>query len=291
MDTGMSSVDHANDLLAITCGISQQFTVFLQNLAKQWQRLGLVCHSPESEQRLKSEYLKAEVIRTNLRLPKEPERILKDAMAVYHVEPSFAHRQAVMGFNMIDAANKVAKEGIFKDFVIPDGTLAQLHYPPTYSLHVLFLVAPMLAQGNPVYMASWNPNIPFSLLALNDLAQVGAKVLNEREKHCAVQYPLCSDSPLNYHQICDMASREIGKQIVLKQKTYDESVQGFLIPLFGSFDVDAESINAVELILLYYNRHALIGSSNVCEWLLGRKPTTWLDWMRAEIKQIKQQHQ
>ncbi|KAI4100139.1 MAG: hypothetical protein L6R37_005654 [Teloschistes peruensis] len=314
MTTGTSSVDHDHDLLVITCASGKQATSLLPNLVKQWRRLRLVCHSPASEERLKEQYPDAEVIRTDLGLPKEPERILKDAAVIYHVEPPFAHRQAVMGFNMIDAARKAAKEGTFKHFVYAsvlntqlrkmihhDQRLqveeylmeSELNYTILQSTHFMFLfpVAPMLAQENPVYMANWNPDVPFSFLALSDLGEVGAKVLNEREKHYAAQYPLVSDGPLNYHQICSMVSQEIGKEIQLKQKSYEESVQGFLMRLFGSLDVDAESIDAVERILLYYNRHGLIGSSNVCEWLLGRKPTTWLDWMRQEIAQIKQNHQ
>ena len=112
-----SSVDHANDLLVVTCASGKQATALLPDLVKVWKRLRLVCHSPSSEVKLRKEYPKAEVIRTDLGLPKEPERILKDATVIYHVEPPFAHRQAVMGFNMIDAAKKAAKQGIFKHFV------------------------------------------------------------------------------------------------------------------------------------------------------------------------------
>lgn len=117
MDPSTSSVDLANDLLVITCASGKQATALLPHLVQQWRRLRLVCHSPASEERLKTHYPQAEVIRTDLGLPKEPERILKDATVIYHVEPPFAHRQAVMGFNMIDAARKAAKEGTLKHFV------------------------------------------------------------------------------------------------------------------------------------------------------------------------------
>ena len=112
-----SSVDYENDLLVVTCASGKQASALLPKLVKDWRRLRLVCHSPKSEERLKHEYPSAEVIRTDLGLPREPERILKDATVIYHVEPPFAHRQAVMGFNMIDAAVKVAKDGTFKHFV------------------------------------------------------------------------------------------------------------------------------------------------------------------------------
>ena len=112
-----SSVNKETDLLVITCASGKQASALLPIVSKEWRRLRLVCHSPQSEQRLKQQYPNAEVIATDLGLPKEPERILKDATVIYHVEPPFAHRQAVMGFNMIDAAVEEAKKGTFKHFV------------------------------------------------------------------------------------------------------------------------------------------------------------------------------
>lgn len=170
---------------------------------------------------------------------------------------------------------------------------SELNYTILQPTHFMFLfpMAPILSQENPVYTANWNPDIPFSFLALGDLGEVSAKVLNERERHYLAQYQLCGDGPLNYRQVCEIASKEIGKTIEVKQKSYEEAVQSFTIRMFGSMDTDAQSIDGIERILLYYNRHGLIGSSNICQWLLGRKPTTWLDWMRAEIEQSQQQQQ
>lgn len=168
---------------------------------------------------------------------------------------------------------------------------SELNYTILQPTHFMFLfpMAPVLAQEKPVYTANWNPNVPFSFIALADLGEVSAKVLNERERHYLAQYQLCGDGPLSYHQICDIASKETGKTIELRWKPYEDAVRDFAERMFGSLDTDAESIDGIERILLYYNRHGLIGSSNICEWLLGKKPTTWLDWMRAEIKQIKLQ--
>ena len=59
---------------------------------------------------------------------------------IYHVEPPFAHRQAVMGFNMIDAAVEEAKKGTFKHFVyasvlnpqLRKVSFSPLHQEPTF---------------------------------------------------------------------------------------------------------------------------------------------------------------
>ena len=162
---------------------------------------------------------------------------------------------------------------------------------PTHFMF-LFPLRPLLASPNPVYTANWNPHIPFSFLSLGDLGEVAAKVLAEREPHFNASYPLVSDGPLTYAQICDMVSAEIGKEVGLRQMSYEESVRGFLTRIFGKVDgVDAESVDATERILLYYNRRGLVGSSNVCRWLLGREPTGWAEWMREEIKVIRKEQQ
>lgn len=89
-----------------------------------------------------------------------------------------------------------------------------------------------------------------------------------------------------------MVSKEIGQEVELKQMTYEESVEGFLKRIFGGREgADMENVDATERILLYYNRRGLVGSSNVCEWLLGRKPTGWLEWMRGEIEVIRKEQE
>ncbi len=111
-----TTVDHANDLLVVTCASGKQATALLPNVANQWQRLRLVCNSAKSEVYLKEAFPKAEVMRADLSLRTEAERVLNNATAIYFVEPPFIPRQAAMGFNMIDAAKKLAK-GTFKHFV------------------------------------------------------------------------------------------------------------------------------------------------------------------------------
>lgn len=112
-----TTVDHANDLLVVTCASGKQATALLPNLVNQWQRLRLVCNSAKSELSLKKAFPNAEVMRADLSLPTEAERVLDDATAIYFVEPPFVPRQAAMGFNMVDAAKKAAKKGTFKHFV------------------------------------------------------------------------------------------------------------------------------------------------------------------------------
>lgn len=127
-----SSVDHANDLLVLTCASGKQATALLPNLVQHWQRLRLVCNSPTSQRRLEKAYPKAEITRADLSLRSEAERVLKDTSVIYFVEPPFVPRQAAMGFNMVDAAKTVAKEGTFRHFVYASVLNPQLRKVSTY---------------------------------------------------------------------------------------------------------------------------------------------------------------
>ena len=128
-----TTVDHANDLLVVTCASGKQASALLPNLVNQWQNLRLVCNSAKSEVNLKKAFPKAEVMRADLSLSTEAERVLNNATAIYFVEPPFIPRQAAMGFNMIDAAKKFAKKGTFQHFVYGSVLNPQLRKVSTQS--------------------------------------------------------------------------------------------------------------------------------------------------------------
>jgi uncharacterized protein YbjT (DUF2867 family) len=67
---------------------------------------------------------------------------------------------------------------------------------PTNFMDV-FPIRMLASQENPVMERLWTAEIPNSMIALDDLAEAAAKVLNEREAHYLAQYPLCSTLPIS----------------------------------------------------------------------------------------------
>lgn len=79
----------------------------------------------------------------------------------------------------------------------------------------------------------YNPNVANSLVALRDLAEAGARVLNEREAHYFAQYPLCSTSPVSDAECIRVIGEHIGKKIEVLTpilKTVLASFSSFYIP-------------------------------------------------------------
>jgi hypothetical protein len=72
----------------------------------------------------------------------------------------------------------------------------------------------MLArQEKPVMEELWSSDTPNSMIALRDIADAAAKVLNEREKHYLAEYSLSSTMLLSDSYVVDCISHRIGKKV------------------------------------------------------------------------------
>ena len=133
----------------------------------------------------------------------------------------------------------------------------------------------------------WNADLPNSVIALQDLAEATAKVLNERETHYLAEYPLCSTMPVSDAEIANIIGKGIGKPVKVYTPAFEEAVEVLTKALFGpnggnaglglssQGDLRGDLVrDTTERLVLYYNRRGLKGSPNVLRWLLGREPTS-----------------
>lgn len=163
--------------------------------------------------------------------------------------------------------------------------LQPTHFMEMFLFSMRAQISAQKSENEIAYPALWNPSINFSFIALHDLAAAGATVLEEREKHYFSVYPLCSTMPTSYHKVCDLAGEAIGKKVVAKQVSFEESVDMLLKNLFGnSREGDSRSRDGAERLLLYYNRHGLTGNPNVLQWLIGRKATTFQEMLKKALQ-------
>jgi uncharacterized protein YbjT (DUF2867 family) len=141
----------------------------------------------------------------------------------------------------------------------------------------------------------WVPEHENSVIALADLAEASAKVLNERERHYLAEYPLCSTLPISETDIVRIIEKRIGKKIELKTPTFEVGVNKLIKALYGGEENGAGELglglaskddlrgdlvrDTVEHLILFYNRRGLKGSPNVLRWLLGREPTSVKQWV------------
>lgn len=238
--------------------------------------------------------------------PTDCHRIMTGVTTVLHIGPSFHPHETEIGYFMIDAA--ISSGASFKHFVyssVLDSQLRKLmnhdckryveeylfesglNYTVLQPTHFMdmFPLAQLLEQEQPVYTANWNPDVTFSFLALRDLGEAAAKVIEEREKHYLAQYPLCSTGAYSYKDVIQIASEVIGKKITIKTLGIEEGSKALMAMLYGDAEnIPVQTRDAADRLLLYYNHHGLKGNPNILEWLIARKPTTHQEWVRAQVQ-------
>ncbi len=301
------SANYERDLVLVTSASGKQASHLLPHLVTKWKRLRLVVHSLSSEERLRKAYPHAEVIRTDIADPREVDRILEGVTVAYHIGPTFHPYEIEIGYHMIDAAGREAREGCLRHFVFSSVVNTQFRkmmnhdckrfieeYLMESSLNFTILqpsifmdffpVQAMMAQEEPVWRANWDPSVPFCFTAQQDLAEVAALVIDQREKHYLATYPIVSTKPTSYNELMETAGKEMGKSIKVERKSYEEAVAWYLSLLFGTEKSHPTTRDTTHRMLLFYNQRGLVGNSNIVEWLLKRPATSFQDWIRVRVE-------
>jgi uncharacterized protein YbjT (DUF2867 family) len=305
------AVDHANDLVVITCASGKQGSHLVPLVHGKWKRLRLAINSSSSEERLKKQYPDAEVVRGDMAIAADAARLLKGSTAVFYVGPSMHPHETECGFNMIEAAVAESKSGTFKHFVFSSVINTQLQkllnhdckrfveenlmesglsYTILQPSHFFenTPVGMLMQQEKPVYPIAYNPAIKFSFTAARDMGEAAAVILDEREKHYFAIYPIVSTLPVTYTEFLSTVGDAMGKPIRVEQKPFEAAVEGLIQRFFAGRDVDPIVLDTAERLLLYYNRRGILGNPSVLEMLVGRKATSGQEWAESQVKALKQ---
>lgn len=166
--------------------------------------------------------------------------------------------------------------------------LCPTHFMDNFPIPMFLKQMEEKKEGSLVFPAMWDPEIKFCFATLKDLADAAFTVIEGREKHFRAKYDIVSTEPLSYNEVLKQVGGVLGREIRAEQKPYEEAVEIFGARVSGrNTDMDPGMKDVLERLLLYYNRHGLQGSSNVLEWLIGRKPTSHEAWAKETIEGLK----
>lgn len=319
------------EIIVITCPSGKQNAYLIPLLiAKKQFQLRLAAHSAASKSKLESAYPTADVVQVDLTSLSDCQRLLSGATAILHVGPSFHSREKEMGFNLIDAAvsecqkpNAAFKHFVFSSVLCTQHRNLMQHDLKSFVEERLFLsplnwtilqptnfmagypVKELAQETSPTFERLYNPDIPNSLIAPEDLAEAAARVIVEREAHYLAQYPLCSTLPISDRDFVKVIEKHIGKKIEVRCPSFEKGVQHLLDFLFGRSEpatVAGDKPNdflqmqaaegdlrpditrdEAERLVLFYNRRGLTGNPNVLRWLIQREPTTVEGWVKGQL--------
>lgn len=305
-------------MIVITCASGKQASSFIPKLiSNNVQALRLVVNTSSSEERLRSQYSSAEVIRADLSKPGDCQKILKGATTLYHVNPSFHHAEIEIGKYMVDAAVAEAHQGRFKHFIFSSVIQTQLRkllnhdvkrYVEEYlmesGLNYTILkpttffdnFKPALtglvkdAEGGTTdltFTAPWSADVLFSEVTLKDLGEASYHVITEGSKHYFASYDLASTLPQPWRNKVDVLAKELGVRIDVQTGNFHEIVPRFMKALLGDEQPHRAMTDTAERMILYYNRHGIVGNPNVLEMIIGRPATSTEEWVKEQVERCR----
>lgn len=223
-------------------------------------------------------------------------RATRDVTSIFHVGPACHPREREMGFAMIDAARaQGVRHFVFssvlhaivtdlvqhmikrdvEEYLIASGLEFTTLQPTNYMLPLK--LRPAFADG--VFRLSWALDRKQSMIDLGDLTDVALAVLRDPSRHAGATYELAGEGRYTAYEIRDVVARVTGRTIGVERI----EPETYLRAVFGDFE-SAEFQHQTGVhrsITRYYSAHDFVGNPNVLGWLLGRKPTSFEDFVRS----------
>ena len=309
------SVNFDQDLILVIGASGRTASHILPHLSKRWKRLRLACNSAASYDHLVKGFPVAEVVKVNLTELSACKALLKGVTTVFHIGPPYHPHETEIGYNMIDAAvsESEAPNNRFQHFVYSSVLQSvfrkmmnhdrkryveeylmetDLNWTIVQPSHMMDSMRPTilaLASSNEpelVVTADFNAKTRFTNVVLQDLGDGVARIIEQRERHYFALYPFVSMGlPMSYEEMWEVVGKMLGKPVKIQRQSFDDTVSEMRKRLNrNGGKMPPDVLKAAERTLLFYNRKGLVGNSGVLEMVLGRKATSYEDWVKDIIE-------
>jgi uncharacterized protein YbjT (DUF2867 family) len=238
-----------------------------------------------------------DVVVGNLAEPDVLARAVRGVDKIYHVGPTLSPSERSIGFAIVNAARA---EGVrhfvlssvlhaittdliqheikrdIEEHLLSSGLEFTILQPTNYMLpHRL---QPAFEHG--VFELSWSLDRKQSLVNIADITEVAAMVLGDTDRHAGATYELVSPGRYTAHDLAAIISAVIDKPVDAREIDADTFAKRTL----GEPDPATKEykLRLMRAISAHYSSHDFLGNANVLTWLLGRTPTTFEEYVRAQ---------
>ena len=238
----------------------------------------------------------AEALVGDLLEPGDLRRAVEGARSVVHVGPPMHPREAEMGHGVVTAARRAGVEH-FVQFSVTHPQLEPLlnhqaklaveravllsHMPFTIlqPMHHMqnVVVARVVADG--VLRQAYSLDARLAHVDLEDVAEVVAKVVGDPQHHHYATYELSGEDYRNAHELAQVISAESGRPVTAEQIPFRAATTA----AFRSSEEDDYRLDAIFRLFDHYGRYGITGNPNVLSWLLGRRPTSFNEYVRRSL--------
>ncbi|KPL75993.1 hypothetical protein AC812_08395 [Bellilinea caldifistulae] len=227
------------------------------------------------------------------------ERAMRGIRVVYHIPPNMHPDELRIAENLIRAArsNEVLRF-VYHSVLHPQAEEMPHHWqklrveerlftsgvdftilqPAVYMQNLLGYWQSIERDG--VYGIPYSIDAPLSQVDLADVAEAAASVLLEESHSCAI-YELCGPEALSAREAAQRLSQYLGKPVEAVEIDRDAWQRKMLAGGMSEY-----AVNTLLKMFLYYENYGMRGNPNVLRMLLGRNPTTFDEFLSAEIQKL-----
>lgn len=277
-------------------GHSGQFII--KQLVKSGYDVRATDISPETE-KLKETLGVKEVVVGDITDIRTIRKVVKGVGQIVHIPPLFIAEEALVGKYLIDEAIKAnVKQFVFVSVTHPlmssllnhtakrlveehlmyQELKAHFNYTILQPMHYMHNFDPNAVKESGKYEIFYNTETKLSYVDPDDVGEVVSKVLADPQKHNRASYELVGPDFLSPKGLVKEFNELTGEHAVAEQ-----------VPDLDDFMNQVGFLNvygreSVKHLAKTYSDYGLAGNPNVLTWLLGRKPTTFKEYVAKQLK-------
>ena len=239
----------------------------------------------------------AEVLVGDMHSRNTLKRAFDGSESVYHICPNVDPDELLLGKSMIASAAS-AKVGRFvfhsvlhpqiesmphhwmkmrvEEALLSSGLEFTILQPGPYMQNLQGQLSDILERHT--YSVPYSPNAPMSLVDLEDVAEAAAIVLTD-PTHAGAIYELVGPEILTPGQMAEILSRHLNREVHAAQAPLREWRQRAQSAGLGGYQLET-----LEKMFAYYDRNGLWGNPLTLKTLLGRQPTSFVDYVKRTIR-------
>lgn len=239
----------------------------------------------------------AETIAGNMTLPEDVKRAALGIDRIYHIPPNMHPDEVAIGENVIRAARDTGVRRVVYHSVLKPQTRKMPHHWNKLRVEELLLesglehavLQPTAYMQN--ILAGWDSivqhgryRVPYpaatrlSLVDLEDVAEAAARVLLG-DSFAYGSYELAGTAPLTQTEVAAALGETLGREVVVEEVALEtwreQAAQAGMTPY---------ATDTLSAMFVYYNQAGLGSSPFTLQALLGRSPTTLVDFLMREIQ-------
>ena len=160
-------------------------------------------------------------------------------------------------------------------YLVNSGQSYTILQPSRYMQHLTPIWNKLMETG--IHAMPFSVEAKFSIVDLNDLAEATGIVATS-DGHESATYQLAGPEQLSQTNMVHILSRLTGKNIRAEAKSLEDFRKEAAIS-----GIPAARIETMVTMNRHYDTHGLVGNPNVLQWILGRPPTTFAEFVKRDI--------